>query len=340
MPRRALPALFFLSALIFGTCRCSSASRSRPAAALQLQVSARTLEVREFASAWIAHSQPLAGAVHFVLKNAAGKIVWQSTAAAAAPQAVFALPHPGVFRLEAQTGSQRFHAALEALAPPPPWYGGVLPLQTRGLPGSVSDYLRAHGFEVATGLSGAPPRLIVLARTDLSWQRYLRLWQEVAQGSNLLLLHPPAPAAAPAWPLRAQLVAWNPARCDAGFFSIPTLDHALDARARAALQRRLRPRQAYDLRRQPEILPLSLSGRMLAIGRYHAPRLGCRPLFAFRFGRGLVVVSSLPVLSRFANAWDRLYLMNLLKTAARKLPGPAAPGLAYVQRARLRKLVR
>ena len=313
---------------------------SAAAAALRLRVSARRLEAGENAAVWLQPSLPLRGIIRFTLLNAARQPVWKASVPAGAARAGFSLPRPGRYRLQARVGARRLRLALQALPPPPPWYGGVLPVQALGLPDTLRAYLRAHGFAVTRGLHGPRPRLILLARTRWNWSLYLRLWREVARGSNLLLLRPPNPAAAPAWPLAVHLAPWSAAACDADFFTVPRLGLNLAPRARALLARRLRPHHGYDLRRQSVIIPLSLSGRMLAIGRYHAPRLGCRPLFSFRFGRGLVTVTSLPLLRRFANAWVRLYLMNLLKAAARRHPGPHTPGLAWVVRSRLQKLAR
>ncbi len=320
--------LFLYGAAVLNFSSCTGAQ-----APVHLQVSARHLEAGESAAAWL--EPPPKQPARWVLRNASGKLIWRTRTSG---RTAFTLPRPGRYQLSASAGGRRSRLALTALAPPPPWYGGVLPVQELGLPEDVSSYLRAHGFEVESGISGAPPRLIVLARSNLSWKDYQRLWQEVAQGSNLLLLSLIEPEAAPAWPLAIHLTPWNAARCDANFFSVPRLARSLDGAARATLSRALRPQQGYDLRRQPMILPLSLGGRMLAIGRYRAPRLGCRPLFSFRFGRGLATISTLPVLADFSSAWDRLYFMNLLKAAARRHPGPATPGLAYVMRARLKKL--
>ncbi len=252
------------------------------------------------------------------------------------------LPRAGAYRLTAEVaGATRPLASLdlEAVTPPPPFYGGVLPVAAYGFPDALMQALRARGFALRSGLGATHPRLIAVAEPKLPGPglaaRYRRIWSAVAQGANLLLLSPPAPDMAPYWPFRIHVLNYS-AACGAPFpEGLPALRDGLPSAATAVL----RPDFAYDLSREPEINLLTPDLRLLVRAPGGAGYAGCHAWFRFRFGRGLVTVSSVPIIAHAEDAYTQRYLMNLLKLAAQPVRrGRPAYGLAAAFQRRLAAL--
>lgn len=288
--------------------------------------------------------------VQIELLDAAGHRVWRGSAPLPPPDqptvlSTITMPHEGRYRLVAtgEEGEIRHDSTsvrLEAVPEPPSLYGHVQPMSAVGLSDGVIDYLRAHAFAVTRGVGAGNPPIIVVgdprgdARTgsDLN-SAYTSLWQQVARGSNLLLLNPPTPQLAADWPFTTHLV---PAKgCDEEFFPSATV-HMHDGSIQpSATLPVIEPAVAYDLSGETRIVAASFDGHFLPRIAGESGFAGCHAIFSFRFGRGWVTVSTLPLLQHFSDTWDRVYLMNLIVTAARKVKGYPAGGLADVQTHRL-----
>lgn len=253
-----------------------------------------------------------------------------------------AAPRAGEFRFLARVrgarGATRAELNLRAVAPPPSYYGGVLSVAEYGLPDLLSDALRARGFALQSGLAEGAPRLIAIADPRLGGHdvaaQYRQIWRTVAAGTNLALLTPPAQDVADEWPLSIDLVADHGQCAGAGASGGDDLLEGLPAEADAVL----RPDLAYALGDEPGIALRNLGGQLLVRAPGGAGYAGCRDLFTFRYGQGLVTITSVPILERAADAYVQRYLMNLLKVAARRPRGEPAPGLASAFSRRLATL--
>lgn len=290
--------------------------------------------------------------VRIELLDAAGHRVWQASAPLPAPDqpvvlSTIAMPHAGRYRLVAtgEEGEIRHDSTsvrLDAVPEPPPIYGHVQAMRAVGLSDGVIDYLRAHAFAVSRGVGPDNAPIIVVGdpRGDAGSGNaldttYTSLWQQVAQGSNLLLLNPPTPQLAADWPFTTRLV---PAHgCGEDFFPA-SLVHMHDGSIQPdATLPVIRPAVAYDLSGETRIVAASFDGHFLPRISGEPGFAGCHAIFSFRYGKGWVTVSTLPLLQHFSDTWDRVYLMNLIITAARKVKGYPAGGLADVETQRLKQ---
>ncbi len=329
--RCSLPAALALCLLLAGC------ARARPVPQLRVRTSARHYMAGQQFLIEVTSSAPLPASDSIVVRlvPARGKALWRQRLPVS--KAGFwrldgLLPKPGAYRLTAIIpGADTGAAALDllAVAPPPPYYGGVLSVAAYGFPRDLAGALRRHGFALRNGLGPAHPRLIAIAEPKLPGDRitarYRRIWAAVAQGANLLLLSPPAPDMAPYWPFRVHLVNYSPA-CGAAFpGALPELRAGLPPAASQVL----RPDFAYDLSQERDINLLAPDLSLLVRAPGGAGYAGCHAWFRFRFGRGLVTVSSVPVIAHAADAYTQRYVMNLLKLAALKpRRGRPAYGLA------------
>lgn len=241
------------------------------------------------------------------------------------------LPAAGRYQVTARVNGGRREAAtyaLQGVVPPPPYFGGVLVVGEFGFPDAVSDALRAHGFALQEGLTQGVPRLIAVADPQLGnhdpGRQYRQIWSAVAAGSNLVLLNPPAADVASYWPFRVRLVDYHDGCGSVWDEGEPALTDGLPPSAADVL----RPNLAYDLSSEGAITLLNLRQGLLVRGNGGSGYPGCHAWFRFRYGQGLVTVSSVPVLERSFDAYMRRYLMNLLKVAAQPPHGAPTPGLA------------
>ncbi|MGH9506312.1 MAG: hypothetical protein ACRD13_05250 [Terriglobales bacterium] len=345
MSRRwALPAVLF-ACLSFAGC-----AHAHPVPHLRLRTQARHYMAGQEFLIQLTSSAPLPAHATVVvgLGPANGKTLWsQRLPASAAGRWSLdgQLPHPGAYRLSAAIlgeDSSRTALSLLAIQPPPTYYGGVLPVATYGFPPGMTQVLRDHGFALRAGIGPSHPRLIAIAEPNLGSPaspppgspaqgpaslraRYRRIWQAVSAGTNLLLLSPPAADAAAYFPFHVHLVAYTDA-CGAAFpASLPELRSGLPAGGAAVL----RPNFAYDLSQEPDIQLLTPDQGLLTRAPGGMGYGGCHAWFRFRFGQGLVTVSSVPVIAHGADAYVQRYVMNLLKLAAlRPRRGHPAYGLA------------
>lgn len=336
MPRRiALPSVLAIC-LIFTGC-----ARARPVPRLSLRTAARHYMAGQEFLVELSSSAPLPSGDTVVvdLGPTHGRPVWRQRLPPAA-KGVWRLngqlPHPGAYRLSAEIEGDRGSTtavSLLAVEPPPPYFGGVLPVATYGFPPALTETLRAHGFALRPGLGAAHPRLIAIAEPNLGPAaagarplavRYRHIWRAVNQGTNLLLLSPPAEDVAHFFPFQVHVVSYSPA-CGAAFpAELPELRRGLPGGLAV-----LRPDFAYDLSQEPDIELLTPDLRLLTRAPGAAGYAGCHAWFRFRFGRGLVTVSSVPVIAHGADAYVQRYVMNLLKFAARRpRRGHPAYGLA------------
>jgi len=282
------------------------------------------------------------------LLDAAGHHVWQGSAPLPPPGqptvlSTITMPHEGHYRLVAigEDGAIRHVATsmqLEAVPEPPSLYGHVQAMSAVGLSDGVVGYLRGHAFAVTEGVGQGTPPIIVVGDPRLAGDvnaAYTQLWQQVARGSNLLLLNPPTPQLAADWPFTTHLV---PARgCEEDYFPA-SLVHMHDGSVQpASVLPVIEPAVAYDLSGETRIVAQSFDGHYLPRISGESGFSGCHPIFSFRYGRGWVTVSTLPLLQHFSDTWDRVYLMNLIITAARKVKGYPAGGLADVEAQRLKQ---
>lgn len=290
--------------------------------------------------------------VRIELLDAAGHRVWKGSAPLPPPDqpvvlSTIAMPHAGRYRLVAtgEDGEIRHDSTsvrLEAVPEPPPIYGHVQAMSAVGLSDGVVEYLRAHAFAVTRGVGPDNPPIIVvgdprgdaMTESDLN-AAYTSLWQQVARGSNLLLLNPPTPQLAADWPFTTRLVPAN--GCGQDFFP-SSLVHMHDGSIQPATTLPvIRPAVAYDLSGETRIVAASFDGHFLPRISRGSGFAGCHSVFSFRYGKGWVTVSTLPLLQHFSDTWDRVYLMNLIITAARKVKGYPAGGLADVETQRLKQ---
>lgn len=332
------------------------ATRSRHATApFLLEVPAEHMSVGQQFAPRLVSRTAITGSpmVRIELLDASGHRVWQGSAPLPPPGqptvlSTIAMPHEGSYRLvatgeEGEIRHDSVSVGIEAVPEPPSLYGHVQAMSALGLSDGVIDYLRAHAFAVSQGIGqdtppiDAPPIIVVgdpRLTGDLN-AAYASLWQHVANGSNLLLLNPPTPQLATDWPFTTRLV---PAQgCGDDFFP-PSLTHLKDGSISPAMALpAIRPAVAYDLSGETRIVAESFDGHFLPRISGQSGFSGCHAIFSFRFGRGWVTVSTLPLLQHFNDTWDRVYLMNLIATAARKVKGYPAGGLADVQASRLKQ---
>lgn len=333
--RLPLPAALALC-LVFAGC-----ARAHPVPHLRLRTQARHYMAGQEFLVELSSSAPLPSGETVVvdLGPEHGKPVWRQRLPPA-PKGLWRLdgqlPRPGIYRLSAAIEGERGSTtavSLLAVQPPPPYFGGVLPVAAYGFPPALSQTLRAHGFALRPGLGPAHPRLIAIAEPNLGPHagataplaaRYRHIWQAVSEGTNLLLLSPPAPDVARYYPFHIHIVSYSPA-CGAAFPSeLPELRSGLPEDV-AVLQ----PDFAYDLSQEPDIQLLAPDLDLLTRAPGGAGYAGCHAWFRFRFGRGLVTVSTVPVIAHGADAYVQRYVMNLLKLAARRpRHGHPAYGLA------------
>lgn len=249
------------------------------------------------------------------------------------------LPHAGAFTLHASTANGTQTIAMHALPDPSPDYGGVLPVAGVGVAAGVAEYLSQHGFAMEELGPAAAPRLVLVGDPRLDGGdllgEYGQLWKAVAAGVPALLLEPPPPGVAAAWPLAPPLVAPQ-GDCSEDLQQAPLGENlAFDA----GLGTLLRPELSLDLSQQNGIDLYHWDGRRLARPNDHTGYSGCHALISFRFGQGWVTVSTLPLLQHFQDVRARIYLMNLMRAAAwRKRAAPASPGLAWILQQRLKSL--
>jgi len=250
-----------------------------------------------------------------------------------------ALPGAGRYTLRARAGKQVQTITLHALPEPPADYGGVLAIAGLGLAPGVADYLRQHSFVVEDPGPASSAHLLVVGDPRLDGHdllaQYTQLWQTVSAGANALLLEPPPPGVAQAWPLTGPL-APPTADCSDDLAQPPLAENLQNDAALAAL---LRPTLSFDLGQQSSLDLYHWDGRRLARPNNHSGYRGCYPLVSYRYGDGWVTVSTLPLLQHFQDARAPLYLMNLLRAEGRrKRHVPASPGLAWVMQQRLKSL--
>lgn len=265
--------------------------------------------------------------------------------AAVAAAAPLSLPQPGAYVLRASTPQSVQIIHLRAMPDAAADFGGVLQVATLGVSAGVNDFLRAHSFAVAEANVAAPlppvTRLLLVGQPALDGgnlvAQYGWLWQQVAQGAQVLLLEPPAPGLDAYWPLAPPLITPAAAAdCGADAFAPPLTDGlAADTDLRALLH----PRLSFDLSGESWLDLYHWDGRLLFAHNQQDGYRGCHALVSYRLGRGWVSVTMLPLLQHFQDARARLYLMNLINAAARrKHAAPASPGLAWVMRKRMQKL--
>lgn len=256
--------------------------------------------------------------------------------------APLSLPRTGSYALRVSAGGNTLAGlGLEALAEPGAGFGGVTALASFGVPDGVAGYLRQHGFAV-TPMGGANPegeKLILVGDgrgngEDLT-VAYPRLWQQVADGANLLLLEPLAPGVADYWPRLGPL---QPASsdCDAAGDE-PELAEGLQPDT----WHLLRPQLSYDVSGQSALDLYRLDGTRLPRADRRTGYRGCHAVLSYRYGVGWVTVSERPALQHFQDVRARIYLLNLVRAAARRRRRtPPSPGLAWVTRERLQRLAK
>lgn len=253
------------------------------------------------------------------------------------------LPHPGRYRLvaTAESGPSR-HAvntvSMETAPEPSSAYGGVEAINVVGLGNGVVQYLQEHAFAVSEGLDHTNAPIVVVGDPRIEGyalaSTYRRLWAQVAAGANLLLLNPPMPELAPFWPFHTHLV--SASECHDDLFPAALVhmhDGAIEPRVAESA---VGPVVAYDLSGESGIAAETLDAHSLARPSGNSGDSGCHAVFSFRYGHGWVTVSSLPLLQHFSDTWARVYLMNLIKTASRRVKGNAAGGLASLQAQRMK----
>lgn len=282
-----------------------------------------------------AQGGPAGGTVTVSAETAAGKNLWRRELTSATGDVwslLAALPAPGRYRVVARAkrsdeGRSEASEDVTVIPPPPSYYGGVLAVGQWGLPDALQEALRDHGFAVQNGLTQGAPRVMAIADPLLGGsdpaKQYRAIWQTVAEGANLLLLSPPAPDALKFWPFQARLVPYRAGCGSAWSQGSAQLTEGLPATATADV---LRPDFAFDLSQAGAIELEDLRQHLLVRGGDGYP--GCHAWFRFRYGEGLVTVSTVPVLERGSDAYMRRYLMNLLKVASAAPRGAAKPGLA------------
>ena len=250
-----------------------------------------------------------------------------------------ALPGVGRFTLQARAGKAVQAIALHALPEPPADYGGVLAVAGLGLAPGVADYLRQHSFDIETLGPASSASVLLVGDPRLDGQhllaQYTQFWQAVGNGATAVLLEPPPPGVALAWPLAGPLA---PPQGDCGAdLDLPQLDAGLPSGA--ALAALLRPTLSFDLAQQSALDLYQWDGRRLARPNRHSGYPGCHPLVSYRYGDGWVTVSTLPLLQHFQDVRARIFLMNLLRVQAyRKHYAPASPGLEWVMQQRLKSM--
>lgn len=281
-----------------------------------------------------AQGGPAGGTVTVSAETATGKNLWRREVGSATGDEwslLAAMPAPGRYRIVARAkgsgeGAGKASEDVTVITPPPPYYGGVLAVGQWGLPDAMQEALRDHGFAVQNGLTQGAPRVMAIADPLLGGsdpaKQYRAIWQTVAEGANLLLLSPPAPDALKFWPFQARLVPYRTACGTAWTQNSAQLTEGLPAAAADVL----RPDFAFDLSQAGAIDLEDLQQHLLVRGGDGYP--GCHAWFRFRYGEGLVTISTVPVLERGSDAYMRRYLMNLLKVANAAPRGAAKPGLA------------
>lgn len=256
--------------------------------------------------------------------------------------APLSLPRTGSYAIRVSAGANTLASlSLEALAEPGAGFGGVTALASFGVSEGVAGYLRQHGFAV-TPMAGANPegeKLILVGDgrgngEDLA-VAYPRLWQQVADGANLLLLEPLAPGVADYWPRLGPL---KPASSDcSGAGDEPELGEGLQPDA----WQLLRPQLSYDVSGQSALDLYRLDGTRLPRADRRTGYRGCHAVLSYRYGAGWVTISGRPALQHFQDVRARIYLLNLIRAAARRRRRtPPSPGLAWVTRERLQRLAK
>lgn len=256
--------------------------------------------------------------------------------------APLSLPRAGAYEIRVSSGkAPAASLRLQAMAEPSASFGGITALGGFGLPAGLADYLRQHGYAVTpvgdANLEGEKLILTGDARgngENLDAQ-YLKLWQEVADGANLLLLQPLPPGAAEFWPRLGPL---QPASPECGAMSD---DPDLGAGLQPDGIQFLHPSLTYDVSAQSALDLYRLDGTRLPRPDARAGYRGCHAIVSYRYGAGWVTLSTVPVIQHFQDVRARIFLLNMLRAASRRRRrAPSSPGLAWVTGERLRRLAK